>query len=956
MSRFNTGNPIDSDKLEDLSDNAKNLDQAVNAEQDTFQDRLGKSRLTWTGIEKAGTGEPGEIVTIVQQAVQDVVVGVDGQVAVAESAADRAETAAVSALAAGNRFNTTTQGLAATVDGQYFLLNTGDPQVFDVYLNDNGTAVASGQFKVSDGSEAFELVRSQQLSLQLPNLLSAAEVSSSTPPSVTGSTVSRVNLGGAYASSITTTVGPARCVWSKSADEFPSGSISAYVLLVSRNAGPSGTARIIQRDGGGTQLDRTDIAVGLSEASTTPTEIKGTTSVVAGAVTVELDVQLYGEGRNFVVQSPMLADGQFNGFRLPKDVTKDFFNSLNAEGTGVEVITFDMPLTAIPTVGITPVLSTAVADDDKAYSISAFVAQGSSDIAAFKLGAGLTTNEIIRLELTCQRAINTPTFGLLFGNEEALRGFGLRSTAQLLTLNWPASYENETGPAARPYSDGDRLVMDARLIGGSPGNYTVRYFVEYPDGYRVGPYDIGGIDSVDEVWLGSRSRSDWGDIVVTRHSVPVYFSEWDSSSQPSAATSIVYVSSTGDDSGTGGESSPFLTINKAISSLPNGGIVEVSGGEYRETITHNSPNSIWIRSRRGERAVVLGSDKLDVSKTTGYSQVYQAPLADKPVGIGGGRGEPVIFEWGTPSKPIPAEERHALQRGRSHRLPYTEMFEAESLAELDTVDGLGKWWWDDGVIYFAATDGSDARTKRYEARVRPLVAQLGGSLRLSRMTLLFSSHYGAQFRGSATLTEDVVVLGSHHNGFAFQSGIWKSYRDEAGGNGNDGFNGTVSDLSGADDSISRITAFIYDGYGHDNGDDGTSFHYRGDATYYGGLFEYNSKADVVHVTGAAVTCYGTVARGSNNGFYTSTTPDGDSSREFTAMRCVGTKAYDNQYAYRARHDSVLECDNAVAVNPSVFGYAQSGEGVLVARNSKYTGDPAKMKDGNVEVINDGALT
>lgn len=51
MSRFNTGNPIDSDKLQDLSDNAKNLDQAVNAQQDTFQDRLGKSRLTWAGME-----------------------------------------------------------------------------------------------------------------------------------------------------------------------------------------------------------------------------------------------------------------------------------------------------------------------------------------------------------------------------------------------------------------------------------------------------------------------------------------------------------------------------------------------------------------------------------------------------------------------------------------------------------------------------------------------------------------------------------------------------------------------------------------------------------------------------------------------------------------------------------------------------------------------------------------
>ena len=51
MSRNNTGNPIGSKAFADFEDNVKNLDQAVNAEQDTFQDRLGKSRLTWAGME-----------------------------------------------------------------------------------------------------------------------------------------------------------------------------------------------------------------------------------------------------------------------------------------------------------------------------------------------------------------------------------------------------------------------------------------------------------------------------------------------------------------------------------------------------------------------------------------------------------------------------------------------------------------------------------------------------------------------------------------------------------------------------------------------------------------------------------------------------------------------------------------------------------------------------------------
>ena len=58
MSRNNTGNPIGSKAFPDFEDNVKNLDQAVNAEQDTFQDRLGKSRLTWAGMESGfGAGQ-----------------------------------------------------------------------------------------------------------------------------------------------------------------------------------------------------------------------------------------------------------------------------------------------------------------------------------------------------------------------------------------------------------------------------------------------------------------------------------------------------------------------------------------------------------------------------------------------------------------------------------------------------------------------------------------------------------------------------------------------------------------------------------------------------------------------------------------------------------------------------------------------------------------------------------
>ena len=56
MSRFNTGNPLDSDDLRDLSDNAKNFDQAINSEAETFVDRKGRTRLSWARVEELAEG------------------------------------------------------------------------------------------------------------------------------------------------------------------------------------------------------------------------------------------------------------------------------------------------------------------------------------------------------------------------------------------------------------------------------------------------------------------------------------------------------------------------------------------------------------------------------------------------------------------------------------------------------------------------------------------------------------------------------------------------------------------------------------------------------------------------------------------------------------------------------------------------------------------------------------
>ena len=258
------------------------------------------------------------------------------------------------------------------------------------------------------------------------------------------------------------------------------------------------------------------------------------------------------------------------------------------------------------------------------------------------------------------------------------------------------------------------------------------------------------------------------------------------------------------------------------------------------------------------------------------------------------------------------------------------------------------------VIYFAATDGSDATLKRYEARVRPVLSQSLGSVRLTRIDGYFSNSIGMDFRGIHTKREDCRVFGSYHDGFSDDANFTESYRDESAGNGNDGFNGTVTDFAGKADEETRIEAVYFDPYGHDNGDDGISFNTRGDSTVHGGLFEYNTKADVVHVSGAGCVCYNTVAQGATNGFYTATAAsDG---RTQTTFLCVGTKARKNGYSYRAVENTVLTVDGGISENPTIFGFQQSGTATLTARNCLYTGDALKAKSGTVTVVNDSVLT
>jgi len=78
MTTYNTGNPIGSTAVQDIYDNAENLDIAMHTPETTWVDRLGKTRRSWagsTGYDLLGDYEAGITVTSFNQ----IILGPDGE-------------------------------------------------------------------------------------------------------------------------------------------------------------------------------------------------------------------------------------------------------------------------------------------------------------------------------------------------------------------------------------------------------------------------------------------------------------------------------------------------------------------------------------------------------------------------------------------------------------------------------------------------------------------------------------------------------------------------------------------------------------------------------------------------------------------------------------------------------------------------------------------------------------
>lgn len=122
-----TNNPLCSDSIKDLKDNAVIMDQYINSQELEVNDRLGEKRKTWAGIEKDAQDEIDSLEPKMEQLINDKVVGAGG-IEIAQEWGDR-EDATLSQKFIKNNLNYVTPEMFGAVG--------------DAETNDNDAIVAT---------------------------------------------------------------------------------------------------------------------------------------------------------------------------------------------------------------------------------------------------------------------------------------------------------------------------------------------------------------------------------------------------------------------------------------------------------------------------------------------------------------------------------------------------------------------------------------------------------------------------------------------------------------------------------------------------------------------------------------------------------------------------------------------------------------------------------------------
>lgn len=334
-----------------------------------------------------------------------------------------------------------------------------------------------------------------------------------------------------------------------------------------------------------------------------------------------------------------------------------------------------------------------------------------SSTAGVYLDMQVASGDLIKATFTRIDTGGTPAVGIGFGNTaDTARGVVFRTSGQAFGLDaglvpLPSSTTASSPPS---FDQGDEVEIEARLSGGSVGNYEIEYYVRVSGGERSGPHLIGGVTDLN-AWVIMRSEADWTVSVVKGVEANLF----NLSSLASAVKSVpAWVSTAGSDSNLGSEANPFATVQAAI--LAGFREVIVSGTDF-DVADLRINGDWWVGGHLEVRAAgefqprARGGDALTgFVATVGRTNVYEVALTSAPVRHEDGSAKGFVFVKDVPFSLISDAHRHPAHRGRSHRCPHWIMFPVQSLNDLE-VATEPSWFYDSAAakLHVNAVPGAD---------------------------------------------------------------------------------------------------------------------------------------------------------------------------------------------------------------------------------------------------------
>lgn len=701
--------------------------------------------------------------------------------------------------------------------------------------------------------------------------------------------------------------------WRADASDFKTGKFSAQIKL-SADVGSGGTVLVKQYDLSNTLLGTTNIATALSGVINNQTYSVSDVALVAGAKFVGIELNLSdstNKVRTATISEIILSDGAYIG-TLP--LIQNFLPKIN--------------------VFPSPSLSKSKATLFNASSSDGVLTlEGSAQQEAT---FDLNVNDLVKVGsyLAFSASVFTDTVGKV---DLSLQCFNSSNT-QINTNIVIANTQINTWEKVET-----RLIVPANTA------YVRFRFVK-----RTGT-SLAQIRSV--IATSSDAYK-----ALTLNAFPDF-------SSGGGSYNIIYMSKTGSDLNDGkAKSRAVASMAKAISLASPRGQIIVAEGDYEYTsdgFTWAGVSELNIEAERNARVRFITNNKLSgITKTAGYTKVYQAPLLSS--GWNPPRGNWIWHhDSPDPRSLISPSERLALQRGQTHRLLSTKIEKVNSIAEIESAT-VPKWYHDttNNTIYFSIWGGDDATTADIRipsSRYSPFYGGTGTEkIRMIGIDALYAGNNGISAQRLISVEiQNCRCMFNKDNGAAYDDSkfIIARYNEYAG---NEWDGGNVHCYQSNNYQM-PVVYQAFDIWSHDNGDDGDSMHEICLGTYWGGLYEYNGDRGIATAYGAHATAYSTHAR--YNGKIDPVGGEGfaalgqlsTDTGVGTQMDCYNCISIGNRYNYMATLSSstvnAYNCTSRDAFGVGYFG----DSGTVNAYDCKTTGD-AVVKSGIVNIKNSDILS